>query len=69
MDGEQQHKTNFVLYTIPAAEALIPILIELIKNAKQYKGVRYISEYLTIQRLFIFIEYYILDMYRTLRPH
>lgn len=43
-DGEKQHKTNFVLYTIPADEALIPILSELIKNAKQYKNVRYISE-------------------------
>lgn len=39
-EGDKQHKINFVLYTIPAAEALIPCLNELIENAKQYKGVR-----------------------------
>jgi hypothetical protein len=39
-DGEEQHKTNYVLYTIPAAEAVIGIITELVKNAKQYKGMR-----------------------------
>ena len=39
-DGEEQNKTNFVLYTVPASEALLAVLGELIKNAKQFKGVR-----------------------------
>ena len=38
-NGEQQSKTNFVLYTIPAAEELLKVLGGIISSAKNYKGV------------------------------
>lgn len=53
-DGEDQEKTNFVLFTIPAIEALLKVLPELINNAKDYKGVRYISIYFYFQRILYF---------------
>ena len=38
-DGKDQTKTNFVLYTIPAAEELLKVLGGIINRAKNYKGV------------------------------
>ena len=38
-DGEAQNKNNFVLYTVPAAEALLAVLGGLINDAKRFKGV------------------------------
>ena len=38
-DGEEQNKENFVLYTVPAAEALLGVLGGLINDAKRFKGV------------------------------
>ena len=47
-DGEEQTRDNYVLYTVPAAEALLGVLSGLINDAKRFKGVQYISGFLKL---------------------
>ena len=42
-NGEDKHSSNFVLYTVPAAESLLKILPVAINEAKRFKGVRLFS--------------------------